>query len=70
MSRSDPQRISNEPAYVLHATPYKETSLVLQLFSRHHGRVAAIAKGAKRPHSALRGVLISLQPLLVSWSGK
>jgi DNA repair protein RecO (recombination protein O) len=70
MASTEHQRISNEPAYVLHATAYKETSLIVQLFSRHYGRVAAVAKGAKRPHSALRGVLMSLQPLLVAWSGK
>lgn len=63
-------RVQDEPAFVLHATPYRETSLVVQLFSRHYGRVALVAKGAKRPHSALRQVLLSLQPLLASWTGK
>jgi DNA repair protein RecO (recombination protein O) len=70
MVSRDATRVANEPAYVLHATSYKETSLILHVFSRHYGRVAAVAKGAKRPHSALRGVLISLQPLLLGWSGK
>ncbi|HEU4622032.1 MAG TPA: DNA repair protein RecO [Burkholderiaceae bacterium] len=63
-------RIHHEPGYVLHATPYKETSLVAQVFTRHHGRVALIAKGAKRPHSALRNALSSLQPLLLDWTGR
>lgn len=70
MAGNDSLRVQHEPAYVLHATPYKETSLVVQLFTRHYGRVAVLAKGAKRPHSALRSVLLSLQPLLVNWSGK
>lgn len=70
MATSDHQRVQHEPAYVLHTTPYKETSLVVQMFSRHYGRIAVVAKGAKRPHSSLRGVLLSMQPLRVAWSGK
>jgi DNA repair protein RecO (recombination protein O) len=63
-------RIAGQPGFVLHSYPYKETSLIIDMFSRDHGRVALIAKGAKRPHSALRGVLQTFQPLSVSWSGK
>ena len=63
-------RIVDEPAFVLHSIPYKETSLILDVFTRQHGRMALIAKGAKRPHSVLRPVLQRFQPLLVSWSGK
>jgi DNA repair protein RecO (recombination protein O) len=55
---------------VLHSYPFKETSLVVELFTRDFGRVAVVAKGARRPKSALRGVLLAFQPLLVSWSGK
>ena len=40
------------------------------MLSRDHGRLALVAKGAKRPHSALRGVLQTFQPLALSWSGK
>ncbi|WP_424194504.1 DNA repair protein RecO [Ampullimonas aquatilis] len=63
-------RIGQEPGYVLHSYPYKETSLILDFFSRHHGRIALIAKGAKRPHSALRSVLQLFQPILASWTGR
>ena len=63
-------RVADEPAFVLHSIPYKETSLILDVFTRQHGRMALIAKGAKRPHSTLRPVLQRFQPLLVSWSGK
>ncbi len=63
-------RAVNEPAFVLHSYPYKETSLIVELFTREHGRVALVAKGAKRPHSRLRGVLQTFQPLTVGWSGK
>jgi len=54
----------------LHSTPYRETSLVVDLFTREHGRIAAVAKGAKRPRSSLRAVLLQFQPLLVSYTGQ
>ena len=63
-------RISGQPCFVLHSYPYKETSLIVDVFSRDYGRIALVAKGAKRPHSKLRGVLQTFQPLSVSWSGK
>ncbi|MFY9259480.1 MAG: DNA repair protein RecO [Gallionella sp.] len=60
----------NEIAFVLHSYPYSETSLIIDVFSRAHGRLAIMARGARRPKSALRGVLMSLQPVLLSWFGK
>ncbi|MEO6352869.1 MAG: DNA repair protein RecO, partial [Burkholderiaceae bacterium] len=69
-SQEKPHRILAQPGFVLHSYPYKETSLIIDFFSRDHGRVALVAKGAKRPHSALRGVLQTFQPLSAGWSGK
>jgi DNA repair protein RecO (recombination protein O) len=63
-------RQDNQPVYVLHTYPFKETSLVVELFTRDFGRVAAVAKGARRPRSAMRGMLQSFQPLTATWSGK
>ncbi|SAK69436.1 DNA repair protein RecO [Caballeronia temeraria] len=63
-------RVAEQPGFVLHSYPYRETSLIIDVFSRDHGRVALVAKGAKRPHSALRGVLQTFQPLGLSWTGK
>lgn len=63
-------RIVGQPAFVLHSYPYKETSLIIDVFSRDYGRVALVAKGAKRPHSKLRGALQTFQPLSVGWTGK
>ena len=63
-------RIQGEPGFVLHSFPYKETSLIVEMFSRRYGRVAVLAKGARRPHSALRGALQTFQPLSLGWSGK
>ncbi len=66
---SHKQRIDQQPAYILHAYPWRETSLIIETFSRDHGRVAMVAKGARRPASALRSVLMAFQPLLLDWSG-
>lgn len=63
------RRVDHEPAYVLHTYAYKETSLIVEAFSRRHGRVALLARGARRPRSAMRGVLLSFHPLRLSWSG-
>lgn len=62
-------RIQEARAYVLHSSPWRETSLIVQAFAREHGRVALVAKGAKRPYSQLRPVLVAFQPLWLSWSG-
>jgi DNA repair protein RecO (recombination protein O) len=64
------QRIQDEHGFVLHSYPFRETSLILEVFSRQHGRVALVARGARRPRSALRGLLMGFQPLLLSWFGK
>ncbi len=64
------QRLEDQPAFVLHSYPFRETSLLLEVFSRNHGRLAIVARGARRPRSALRGVLMNFQPLRLSWFGK
>ncbi|MEN9775078.1 MAG: repair protein RecO, partial [Pseudomonadota bacterium] len=56
-------------AFVLHTHAYRETSLIVELITRDYGRVAAVAKGAKRPHSSLRAVLLQFQPIVATWSG-
>lgn len=63
-------RVAEQPGFVLHSYPYRETSLIVDVLTRDHGRVALVAKGAKRPHSALRGVLQTFQPLSLAWSGR
>ena len=63
------QRISNEPAYVLHRYDWSESSLILDVFTRHYGRVALVARGAKKPSSSFRPILLPLQPLHVAFGG-
>ena len=70
MTAANRNRQQNEPAFVLHSYPFRETSLILDVFSRSHGRLAIVARGARRPRSSLRGVLLNFQPLLLSWFGK
>jgi DNA repair protein RecO (recombination protein O) len=56
--------------YVLHSYPYRETSLILQVWTEKHGRLGLVAKGARRPKSASRAVLIPFQPLSLDWFGR
>ena len=70
MSHPHKHKIEGEPAFVLHSYPFSETSLILDVFSRQHGRLPIMARGARRPKSSLRGVLMNFQPLLLSWFGK
>lgn len=62
------RRFSNEPAFVLHRYDWSESSLILEVFTRHHGRTALVAKGAKKPSSNFRPVLLPLQPLHLTWT--
>jgi len=63
------RRTDHEPGYVLHSYPYKETSLIVEAFTRRHGRLGLLARGARRPRSAIRGMLLAFHPLGLSWSG-
>ncbi|MBH2042186.1 MAG: DNA repair protein RecO [Comamonadaceae bacterium] len=62
------RRIADEPAFVLHSYDWSESSLILEVLCRRQGRVALVAKGAKKPSSNFRPVLLPLQPLLVTYT--
>ncbi len=68
--RGEAVRVEGEVGYVLHSYPYKETSLIVEGFTAGHGRVALVARGAKRPRSELRGLLQAFQGLALGWSGR
>jgi DNA repair protein RecO (recombination protein O) len=63
------QRRDDETAFVLHTYPYRESSLIVEAFTPEYGRVAMVARGAKRPRSETRGLLQAFQPLALSWAG-
>lgn len=63
------QRIDGAAAFLLHAYPFSETSLIIEVFARDQGRLALLARGARRPRAALRGVLLAFQPLELGWFG-
>lgn len=63
-------RVILQPAYVLHQRPYRDTSVLLEVFTRDMGRVGLVAKGARAEKSRLRGLLQPFQSLLISWTGR
>jgi len=70
MASQDKVRHEAQPAFVLHSYPYRETSLIVEVFSQNYGRLPLMARGARRPRSAVRGLLLAFQPLSLSWFGK
>lgn len=63
-------RVLDAEAYLLNAYAWSETSVIAHVFSREHGLIVGVAKGAKRPYSVMRPILSHFHPLLVSWSGQ
>ena len=59
-----------DKGYVLHSYAYRETSLILQVWTEKHGRLGLVAKGARRPKSASRSLLLPFQPLVLDWFGR
>ena len=64
------ERVSLEPAYVLHHREYRDTSRILDVFSARHGRITLFARGARGPKSKLAPLLMPFRPLFVSWTGR
>ncbi len=63
-------RVRQQMAFILHHSHYGESSLLVEVFARDHGRLGLIAKGARRPRSSLRALLVPFQPLLIDWVGR
>ena len=63
-------QVNAEPAYILHKRPYRESSQILDVFSRNHGRLALMAKGSRGPRAKASGILQPFRPLLLSWVGR
>jgi DNA repair protein RecO (recombination protein O) len=68
MSRSS-HRVQLTRAYVLHQRPFRDSSLIVEIFAREFGRMTLFARAARGPRSRF----VALQPfqaLLLSWSGR
>jgi DNA repair protein RecO (recombination protein O) len=63
-------RIELQPAFLLHHRPYRDTSRILEFFTRDHGRITVFARGARGSASRLAPVLQSFNRLMISWSGR
>ena len=64
-------RIEDQPAFILHARAWRETSLLIEAFTRDHGRVGLVARGVRSAKSRFaRATLQPLQPLLIGWSAR
>lgn len=60
-------RVQQEPAYILHHRPFRDTSQILDILTRDHGKIAVVARGSRGARSRLAGVLRPFLPLRVSW---
>jgi len=67
---SSATRIDCQPAYLLHSRPYRNTSLIIDVFSHDHGRVGLVVRGARTARSRWTAVLLPFQQLLLSWQGR
>jgi len=63
-------RVILQPVFVLHTKSFRDTSLLVDLFTLQYGRVSTIARGVRSAKSKSRGLLLPFVPLLASWSGK
>ena len=69
MTRSA-RRIQLTPGYILHHRPYRDTSRILEVLTREHGRLSLFARGVRGPKAKLASILQPFQMLLFSWSGR
>ena len=60
-------RVDQQAAFILHHRPFRDTSQILDVFSREYGRLALVARGSRGQKSRLRGVLRPFMPLSLSW---
>lgn len=64
------QQVSSQSAYVLRSRPYRETSLLVEFFTRHHGRISVLSKGCKKGRRSTQGLYLPFKPLQISWAGR
>jgi DNA repair protein RecO (recombination protein O) len=59
-----------QAAFVIHSRPYRETSQLVEVFTREQGRQSLVAKGSRQPRSPLKGLLQPFVPLRLGFAGK
>jgi len=64
---SSQRRIQQEPAWLLHYRPFRDSSQIIDVLSRDHGRLALVARGSRSARSKLKGLLRPFLPLRMSW---
>jgi len=62
--------VNTQIAYILHKRPYRETSQILDVFTRAYGRISLLSKGSRSPKAKISGVLQLFRPLVISWQGR
>jgi len=70
MTPRNARRVQLTPGYILHHRPYRDTSRILEVISREHGRITVFARGVRGPKARLASILQPFQLLLLSWTGR
>jgi DNA repair protein RecO (recombination protein O) len=65
-------RVKLQPAYVMHSRPYRDSSVLLDVFTAEYGRIGLVARGARRQQrrGSNAALLQPFTPLLLSFSGQ
>ena len=63
-------RVELHPCFILHTRPFRESSVILELFSREHGRCAVVAKGVRSRKSRFRSLMQPFTNLNMAWTGR
>jgi len=63
-------RVDNQPAYILHQRPFRDTSQILEVFTKDFGRLSVMSRGSRGPKSRLKSTLQPFRALVLSWSGR
>lgn len=61
------RRVQNQPAWLLHHRPFRDSSRILDVLSKDYGRLSVVARGSRSANSKLKGLLRPFLPLQLSW---
>lgn len=63
-------RVNLQPSFILHTRPFRDTSLLIELFTLDYGRISVLARNARGTRSRFKGILQPFLPFIASWAGK